>query len=203
MQNRSHFTTCNICNRSIQSGEQYISLNFHRETGNNQNAQKTITVHYAETSVTTCIDCGTHLESFALSSDLVDHLRNKIHNTEIPSASKEYTIRNSEVSSILGRHSIHPDDRSGLDTDMTINEVDGMTDVPVLNEDVRTRRRALSRELKVIANAQKLNLSKDQIEYLTSVGSGNAAMIVSLLERSDCSHNFDQAVKAVMVDFPF
>ena len=74
MPSNTHFTSCDICQKSIKTGEQHLTLNFHKETGGNHNGKMSVTVHFAATTMKTSLDCGRPLAAFVLSDELKEEV---------------------------------------------------------------------------------------------------------------------------------
>jgi len=56
------FTKCDICHKGIENNEPHHTINFHRERG----ANRSVTVEYAETILTTCLSCGRNINKDAV-----------------------------------------------------------------------------------------------------------------------------------------
>lgn len=102
MPSNTHFTNCDICQKSIKSGEKFISLNLHKETGSVYNDKKSISVQFAVTTMKTCMACGRPLAAFVLSNDLMDEVKVRKFDITPPSPEKEYSRKekHSEVEKV-------------------------------------------------------------------------------------------------------
>ncbi len=66
-------TSCNMCHKHIQENEQHYTVNLHKE----RMQENEINVDYAETILTTCIDCGhkIHKDALTIALSAPDALR--------------------------------------------------------------------------------------------------------------------------------
>ncbi|MFT6336464.1 MAG: hypothetical protein ACJATI_003223 [Halioglobus sp.] len=53
---------CDLCSKQIETNEPHNTINFHRERRNGNS----VTVDFAETILTTCINCGRNINKEAI-----------------------------------------------------------------------------------------------------------------------------------------
>jgi|GEM_PF-5322282 len=172
-----HYTFCNICGMEIRYGDKYLLLDFHHETCNYGDGRKSVIVHSSTPAIVACVSCEDYMNDFIFHSHLIDSLRQRVIQR------MKFNVSNSSR-------------KAQSEKELNLREENTMK---AREQELKN----LLRMKKIVLKARKINLSETQIEYLKSVKHVYASMILSLLIRKDCSHNFDEAVRDVMIDTPF